>query len=127
MMAYTEITHDIMVSVQTLFYDEKSDILHGEFCFVYFVVIKNTGTSPVRLMRRHWNIYDSNGENHVVDGEGVIGEQPTIDPGSSYAYNSFCILKSFKGYMDGYYTMTREDGSELDVIIPRFYLSARCN
>jgi ApaG protein len=126
-MAYTEISHDILVSVQNLFYETKSDILHHEFCFVYFIVIKNTGTTPVKLLRRHWNILDSNGEEHVVDGEGVVGEQPLIEPGSSYAYNSFCLLKSFRGSMDGYYTMSRDDGTEIDVIIPRFHLSARCN
>ncbi len=116
-----------MVSVQSLFYEEKSDLFIGEFCFAYFIVIKNTGASTVTLLRRHWNIYDSNGENHIVDGEGVVGEQPIIEPGSSYAYNSLCILNSFEGHMDGYYTMAREDGSEMDVVIPRFHLCARCN
>jgi ApaG protein len=75
-------------------------------------------------MKRHWFIKDSNGESYEVKGEGVIGKQPVIQPGASHTYSSFCVLKSFKGSMEGYYEMVREDGSVLYVTIPKFLLSA---
>ncbi len=127
MVAYTETTEGVTVTVQPFFLEERSDILRGQFFFVYFVSITNEGTGPVQLLRRHWYIHDSAAADYEVEGDGVVGRQPTITPGESHTYNSFCVLKSFEGSMEGTYTMRREDGSTFEAAIPRFHLVARGN
>lgn len=123
-MRYTEITHDIRVIVLPAYVEQESDPVAFRHVFTYTVTIENRSGDPVQLMRRHWFIRDSNGEEYEVKGDGVIGKQPVIQPGSSHTYSSFCVLKSFKGTMEGYYEMVREDGSVLYVNIPRFRLNA---
>lgn len=127
MLAYTKTTEGLTVTVQSHFLEERSDVMKRNFFFVYFISITNHGTSPVRLLRRHWYIHDSHAADYEVEGDGVVGEQPTIAPGKTYHYNSFCVLKSFEGSMKGRYTMQREDGSTFDADIPTFFLKARLN
>ncbi len=127
MITYIETTQDITVSVQPLFIEERSDIMKREFVFAYFITIANNSPERVQLLRRHWYIADSNGEVQEVEGEGVVGRQPFIDPGADHSYNSFCVLKSFEGYMEGAYMMLREDGSQFEIAIPKFYLKAHAN
>lgn len=123
-MRYTEITHDIRVIVLPAYVEQESDPVALRHVFTYTVTIENRGSEPVRLLKRHWFIRDSNGEEYEVKGEGVIGKQPLIQPGTSHTYSSFSVLKSHKGTMEGYYEMVREDGSVLYVNIPRFRLLA---
>lgn len=123
-MIYTEITHDIRVIVKPVFIEQESDLISKRFVFAYHVTIENMGLEPVQLMRRQWYITDSNGESHEVNGDGVIGKQPIINPGEAHNYNSFCVLKSFEGSMEGYYEMQKDDGSTLKVTIPRFLLKS---
>ena len=73
---------------------------------------------------RHWHIHDSQGEDSEVDGEGVLGKQPTLEPGKSHVYQSFCVLRSPLGFMEGYYTFVRPSGEEFRVPVPRFELRA---
>jgi len=127
MLAYTKTTEDLTVTVQSSFLEERSDIVQRNFFFVYFITIRNRGTAPVRLLRRHWYIHDSETPDYEVEGDGVVGEQPVIQPGAIYQYNSFCVLKSFEGHMEGKYSMQREDGTMFLATIPRFYLKARLN
>ena len=127
MLAYTKTTEGVTVTVQSYFLEERSDVMKNNFFFVYFVSIANHGPDPVKLLRRHWYIHDSMAEDYEVEGEGVVGEQPSVKPGMTYHYNSFCVLKSFEGSMEGRYTMQREDGSTFEAEIPRFYLKARLN
>jgi len=127
MRVYTETTEGVKVSVQTFFLEERSNVFKKEFFFVYFITLENTGAERVRLLRRHWYIHDSGAADHEVEGEGVVGEQPTLGPGESYHYNSFSILKSFSGWMEGTYRMERADGSTFEATIPRFHLGARLN
>lgn len=123
-MIYTEITNDIRIIVQPKFVEQDSDLIAKRFVFIYFITIENMGQEPVQLMRRYWYIQDSVGEDHEVSGDGVIGKQPKILPGEAHNYNSFCVLKSFEGSMEGHYEMRREDGSRFRVVIPRFLLKA---
>lgn len=123
-MIYTEITHDIRVIVKPVFIEQESDLISKRFVFAYHVTIENMGLEPVQLMRRQWYITDSNGESHEVNGDGVIGKQPIINPGEAHNYNSFCVLKSFEGSMEGYYEMQKDDGSTLKVTIPRFLMKS---
>ncbi|PLX32574.1 MAG: Co2+/Mg2+ efflux protein ApaG [Ignavibacteria bacterium] len=127
MLAYTRTTEGLTVTVQSYFLEERSDIIKGNFFFVYFISLRNTGTERVTLRRRHWYIHDSMAPDYEVEGEGVVGEQPEIKPGDTYHYNSFCVLKSFEGSMEGAYTMERADGSTFEADIPQFYLQARMN
>lgn len=121
-MIYTEITHDIRVIVKPVFIEQESDLISKRFVFTYYVTIENMGLEPVQLMRRQWYIKDSNGEVHEVQGDGVIGKQPVIGPGAAHNYNSFCVLKSFEGSMEGFYEMQKDNGEVLKVSIPRFLL-----
>jgi ApaG protein len=123
-MLYAEITHDIRIIVKPVFVEQESDVVAGRFVFAYFITIENMGLETVQLLRRHWDIIDSAGEEHQVDGEGVIGQQPFIKPGEAHQYNSFCVLKSFDGSMEGYYDMQKSDGAMIRVIIPKFLLKA---
>jgi ApaG protein len=98
--------------------------------FAYYVRIENIGTLPAQLLSRRWLIHDEIGgggenenENTEVEGAGVVGEQPVITPGQVHEYQSFCILKSGEGYMEGTYGFLRADGVTFDAEIPRFTLS----
>ncbi len=121
-MIFTEVTNDIRVIVKPVFMENESSIFEGKYVFVYFITIENMSTEPVKLLRRHWEIEDSAGESYEVDGDGVIGRQPVIQPGKSHNYNSYCVLKSMAGSMEGYYEMSRKDQTVLKVRIPRFFL-----
>ena len=122
---FTETSHDIRVVVKPTFMQSESDVVNQKYVFVYFITIENMGDTPVKLLRRHWNIEDSNGESQEVSGEGVIGRQPVIEPGKAHHYNSYSVLKSMSGTMEGYYEMQRgraEGGELLHVNIPKFWL-----
>ncbi|MBR9978955.1 MAG: Co2+/Mg2+ efflux protein ApaG [Bacteroidetes bacterium] len=127
MIAYTKTTEGLKITVQSFFLEERSDLLKQSFFFIYFISIENSSPFPLKLLRRHWYIHDSTAQDYEVEGEGVVGEQPVVQPGATYQYNSFCVLKSFEGSMEGRYIMQREDGSTFSADIPRFYLQARLN
>ena len=127
MSTYTATTEGITVTAHPVYIDGQSDIINRKFVFAYFIRIANNSDEPVRLMRRHWFISDSGGELKQVEGEGVVGKQPLIPPGHSHDYNSFCVLETFEGAMEGTYLMRRENGEEFSVTIPRFVLRAAAN
>lgn len=127
MIPYVAITDDIAVTVRPVYLDGQSDVLAGRFVFGYFVRIENRGSEEVQLLRRHWTISDANGRVQEVEGEGVIGATPIIQPGHSHEYNSFCTIESFEGSMEGTYLMERPEGLRFRVAIPRFDLRAAAN
>ncbi len=94
--------------------------------FAYFVRIENVEKMAAQLLTRRWLIHDSVGDgvDTEVIGEGVVGEQPTIAPNAVHEYQSFCILKSGEGWMEGHYGFLRQDGTPFEAAIPRFILSA---
>jgi ApaG protein len=98
-----------------------------KFVFGYFIRIENRGLEAIQLLRRHWYITDETGKVQEVEGEGVIGQQPIIEPGSAHQYNSFCVLETFTGHMRGHYTMERLHGERFKVDIPQFDLKAAVN
>ena len=123
MVTYT--TDGVKVSVETIYQPEYSNPANDHFMFAYRVHIENTGSYAVRLISRHWYIFDSNGAKREVEGEGVVGMQPIIEPGSSHEYVSGCNLKTDMGNMKGQYRMMRLlDNTFFDVQIPEFYLIA---
>jgi ApaG protein len=122
-MRYEKATEGIRVWVQPRFSLAESDPAEGTFVFSYQVGLANEGVEPARLLFRHWRIHDSAAGDSLVDGEGVIGQQPLLAPGDSHEYSSYCVLRSPVGYMEGHYTFSRPDGSRFRVEVPRFQLS----
>lgn len=119
------ITEGVKVSVETLYQQEYSNPANEHFMFAYKITIENMTDYAVQLMRRRWDIFDSNGSHREVEGEGVVGLQPVIEPGDQHEYVSGCNLKTEMGSMKGEYQMLRLlDNREFDVKIPEFHLIA---
>ena len=117
----TEITNGVKVSVATGYQPEYSSPGQSHFVFNYRIIIENNSEYTIQLLRRHWFIYDSNGAERQVEGEGVVGQQPVIEPGESYEYISGCNLNTEIGRMYGIYTMHRTvDEEKFTVRIPAF-------
>ncbi len=117
------VTYGIEISVECDYWPQQSSPRENNYFFVYFITIENKSDFAVQLIKRHWDIFDSNGEKRQVDGEGVVGETPVIEPGEKFEYNSGCNLITELGYMKGYYTMKRIiDNKEIVVQIPEFNL-----
>jgi len=121
---YTEETRGIRITVRPLYLDEQSDPAQRHYVFAYFVRIENRSRRTVQLLQRRWLIHDSVGPDQHVEGPGVVGEQPTLGPGDTHEYHSFCILKSRLGYMEGSYRFIGRDDVLFDAAIPRFDLIA---
>ncbi len=121
----TKITDGVKISVETIYQPEYSNPANEHFMFAYRVNIENLTENSVQLLNRHWHIFDSNGTRREVEGEGVVGQQPVIEPGDNHEYVSGCNLKTDIGSMRGSYEMERiVDGVRFRVNIPEFYLIA---
>ncbi len=117
-------TDGIRVTVRPVYLPEQSIPEQQQFVFAYFVRIENVGARSAQLLLRRWRIHDSIGEDTEVAGDGVVGEQPLLARGGVHEYQSFCVLKSASGYMEGEYRFVRDDTSQFDATIPRFTLAA---
>ena len=121
----SKISEGVQVSVETFYQKDYSNPLQNEYMFAYRITIENHNAFPIKLLRRYWEILDSNGEHREVEGEGVVGVQPLIMPGKHYQYVSGCHLKSELGKMQGHYTMENVSTKNLiKVNIPAFKLIA---
>jgi ApaG protein len=119
----TTTTQGVTVSVTTNYLPDYSSPSQEHYVFAYKIDIRNNSEYTVKLLRRHWFIYDANGVVREVEGEGVVGQQPVLEPGESHQYVSGCNLKSGLGKMRGTYDMERlADGSTFEVDIPEFTL-----
>ena len=121
---YAAVTGAVTVRVAVSYLPEQSQPAHGRWFWSYHIRIENGGETPVQLLTRHWIILDGRGNRHEVEGDGVVGDQPVIDPGESYDYVSGCPLQTPSGSMEGSYGMIDADGDDHDVAIPRFPLLA---
>lgn len=122
-MVVSEITHNIKVSVECAFSSQQSHPLQNQFVFFYHITIENLGDFSVRLLRRKWIIVDAHGAERQVEGEGVVGVQPSIPPQDQHEYTSSCMLSTPFGVMHGNYTFERlMDGHLFTVAIPEFKL-----
>ncbi|KQU62186.1 Co2+/Mg2+ efflux protein ApaG [Sphingomonas sp. Leaf339] len=117
-------TLGVTVRVSVSYLPEQSEPARGRWFWAYHIRLENEGDQTVQLLTRHWIITDGRGARHTVEGEGVVGEQPLIDPGASFDYVSGCPLATPTGAMQGSYRMIGEDGATFDVDIPRFALIA---
>lgn len=117
----TDYTFDI--DVDTRYLDEQSEPEQDRYVFAYTIHIRNRGSVPARLLGRHWVITDANGNVREVSGEGVVGEQPLLQPGEDFSYTSGAVLETQLGTMQGSYDMIADDGTRFDAPIPLFTLS----
>ena len=117
-------TRDITVRVSVTYLPEQSEPTKNRWFWAYHIRIENDGARAVQLVSREWIISDGRGNRHEVRGEGVVGEQPVLNPGGSFDYVSGCPLATPTGHMEGRYFMVGEDGGTFDVDIPRFPLVA---
>ncbi len=119
----TTTTQGVTVSVTTNYLPDYSSPAQEHFVFAYKITIRNDSAHTVKLLRRHWYIHDATGVAREVDGEGVVGRQPVLEPGQTHQYVSGCNLKSGLGKMCGTYLMERlGNGQQFTVEIPEFTL-----
>ena len=114
--------YKVTVLVESTYLEDHSDPFEDSYLWAYKVKIKNNGNEKIKLISRHWKIFDSNGNLREVKGKGVVGEQPTIEPGDEFEYTSGTPLKTSSGLMHGSYKMESWDGKEFQVEIPAFSL-----
>ncbi|MFW2436639.1 MAG: Co2+/Mg2+ efflux protein ApaG [Parvibaculales bacterium] len=120
----TATTRDISVTVETSYLEKQSDPDEQYFVWAYRITIANHSNQTVQLLSRHWKISDGQGRVQEVRGEGVIGEQPILEPGANYTYSSGTPLQTPSGFMHGSYQMQSDDGERFDVDIPAFSLDS---
>lgn len=119
----TENSNKIHIEVVPAYIKEQSDPTNNHYVFSYTVTIRNDGNQPARLLTRHWVITDGDGQVQEVRGEGVIGEQPHLQPGEGFQYTSGTFMNTPVGTMQGSYQMIADDGEKFDAEIPSFTLS----
>ncbi|BAO43010.1 Co2+/Mg2+ efflux protein ApaG [Thiolapillus brandeum] len=118
----SSLKHDIQVDIETTFIREQSDVEADRYVFGYTITISNQGSLSARLLNRHWIITDANGKVEEVRGEGVVGEQPYLEPGQHYRYSSGTIIETPVGAMEGDYEMLDDQGEHFVTPIPAFSL-----
>jgi ApaG protein len=124
MQGYSETTRGITVTVRPVFLESRSAPLDHQYFWAYFVRIENHGSEPVQLMRRYWRITDSLGRVHEVRGDGVVGQQPMIEPGETFEYDSGTPLATPSGIMVGSYQVVTKAGHAFDIAVPAFSLDS---
>ncbi|MFP4607869.1 MAG: Co2+/Mg2+ efflux protein ApaG [Thiohalospira sp.] len=112
----------IRVDVESRFIPEQSEPDEGRHVFAYTVTIRNEGSEAAQLLDRHWIITDADGQTQEVQGEGVVGEQPRLEPGQAFQYTSGTVLRTAVGSMHGTYGMVADDGHRFDAPIAPFSL-----
>lgn len=114
---------EIRIQVATSYVDEQSEPDQDRYVFAYTITIANNGDVPAKLLSRHWVITDANGKVQEVSGDGVVGEQPHLQPGEEFRYSSGAVLETPVGAMQGLYRMQADDGASFDAPIAPFTLA----
>lgn len=114
--------HPIEIDVKTNFIPDQSDPDKGRFVYAYTITISNRGERTAQLLSRHWIVTDANDIKQEVQGMGVVGEQPRLEPGESFTYTSGVVLDTEFGTMEGSYQMRSDNGETFDAPIPTFAL-----
>jgi ApaG protein len=123
--AFTAVTRSVRVTVRTFYLVDQSDPEEGRYVWAYRVRIGNEGREAVQLLKRTWHITDALGRTQHVHGDGVVGEQPVLEPGEVFEYTSGTPLATPSGFMRGLYHMvTASSGEPFDVEIPAFSLDS---
>lgn len=113
----------IGIEVEVRYVERESDPDQARYVFAYTIVISNHGSAPAQLMNRHWYVTNAQGEVQEVQGPGVVGKQPRLEPGEAFRYTSAAVLETPVGSMHGHYEFRRDDGSRFRAPIPAFSLS----
>ena len=122
---YSAVTRGIRVSVRPFYLEDQSQPDERQFVWAYRVRIENCGPEIVQLLRRTWHITDGRGRTQHVQGDGVLGEQPQLDPGEAFEYTSGTPLETPSGFMTGaYHMVSATSGEPFDVRIPTFSLDS---
>ena len=121
---YEAVTRGIRIRVTPRFLGEEAAPDDRRYLWSYTIEIANEGSEAVQLRSRHWRITDGDGRTEEVRGPGVVGQTPTIQPGTSFRYTSGCPLPTPSGIMVGSYQMTTEKGELFNVDIPAFSLDS---
>jgi len=119
----SEVICNVRVQVATSYVDDQSRPESGRYVFAYTITIANHGDVPVRLISRHWIITEANGKVQEVSGDGVVGEQPHLNPGEVFRYSSGAVLETPVGAMQGLYRMEADNGVKFDAPIAPFTLA----
>ncbi len=114
---------DIRIQVATSYMDDQSQPDADRYVFAYTITISNDGDEPATLRSRHWIITDANGKVQEVSGDGVVGEQPHLNPGENFRYSSGAVLETPVGAMQGMYRMETDSGDRFDAPIAPFTLA----
>ena len=114
---------DIQIDVATSYVDDQSEPDDDRYVFAYTITISNQGDEPATLRSRHWIITDANGKVQEVNGDGVVGEQPHLNPGERFRYSSGAVIETPVGAMQGMYRMQADDGGSFDAPIAPFTLA----
>ena len=120
---FYKITSGMRISVRPAYLHERSNPLLEQYVFAYDIRIENVADQGAQLRTRRWLIHDEAVGDTVVEGEGVVGEQPHLMPGQVHEYRSFCVLKAPNGWMEGVYRFVRDDNTSFEAVIPRFTLA----
>ena len=115
--------HCVRVEVETAYLEDQSEPGNQKFVFGYTITIRNDGKVPAKLLRRHWIITDANGRKQEVRGDGVVGEQPHLQPGQGFRYSSGAIIETPVGAMQGTYHMVADNGEQFEAPIAAFRLA----
>lgn len=113
----------VLVEAKPQYIEAQSSPEQNRFVFAYTITITNVGSEPARLLTRHWLITDANGKVQEVNGEGVVGEHPHLNPGDSFRYTSAAMIETPVGVMQGKYQMQSDTGKNFSAAIPKFTLS----
>jgi ApaG protein len=118
-----ELKYEIRIQVATQYVDDQSEPDIDRYVFAYTITIENLSSVPAQLLGRHWLITDANGKVQEVSGDGVVGQQPKLNPGETYRYSSGAVLETPVGAMQGSYRMQADNGFDFDAPIPPFTLA----
>jgi ApaG protein len=124
MSAYSHTTRGIRINVTPVFLAEQSDPENNDYVWAYTIEIANLSANTVQLTARRWQITDRNGITQVVQGPGVVGEQPILHEGDSFTYTSGCPLSTPSGLMRGHFAMVTLEGEKFEAQVPAFSLDS---
>ncbi|AMK76592.1 Co2+/Mg2+ efflux protein ApaG [Methylomonas sp. MO1] len=113
----------VLVEAQPYYIEAQSSPEQNRYVFAYTITITNVGSTPAKLLTRHWLITDANGKVQEVNGDGVVGENPHLSPGDSFRYTSAAMIETPVGVMQGKYQMQSDAGENFNAAIPKFTLS----
>ena len=121
---YSKTTKKISITVNPYFLEDQSEPDDQHYVWAYQVTIDNQSKERVQLINRYWKIIDSNGTKQEVSGQGVVGEQPVLNPGEKFEYTSGTPLSTPSGFMEGHYEMETKKGEKFEAYIPLFSLDS---